>query len=215
MAKIIMNENATSPDTPSTGKRVLYSKNGGFYEKDDQGVETKLGSIEELNQLNDVEITNVEEGDFLIYDDTDSKWKNQKTTGTIFGCSFNETHDDTFDSNSSSNFETYTSMVVTQCEANKKYRIGTFTVWAMSTTSQDFEADITAQQEGGSEQVVGSLRQEAKDAGTDQKISSSGFFYYTPTVSGDITLRLKYRPESGGGTAYMWYGGLEWWRVEL
>ena len=42
MGKITTSEEGVTPNTPSVGRRTLYPKSDGWYELDDQGVETKL-----------------------------------------------------------------------------------------------------------------------------------------------------------------------------
>lgn len=44
MSKIIMKENASTPDIPSLGKRLIYPKADGWYERDSSGVESKIGA---------------------------------------------------------------------------------------------------------------------------------------------------------------------------
>jgi len=191
--------------------------------------ETKLGhiTVTQAVDLDDMETkadnalspsgTPVD-GDLAVYNGTTSQWEATKRTAHVFGCSATEEHDDTFASNSStSTYQTYLEHTSVVCEANKKYRIGVFIVWAMNTSSTNFHAQIQID-EGSGYTPVGELIQEAKDAGSDQKIVSSGFFYFTPTGT-SIDLRLQFKPDIGGGggtkTAYVHYGGLEWWRAEL
>ena len=43
MSKQVMTEQATAPDTPSSGKVIIYAKTDGLmYSKDDTGTETAM-----------------------------------------------------------------------------------------------------------------------------------------------------------------------------
>lgn len=40
--QINVTEQASTPDAPSTGRWLLYAKENGWYQEDDQGVETAI-----------------------------------------------------------------------------------------------------------------------------------------------------------------------------
>jgi len=147
-----------------------------------------------------------------VYNAETENWENGNPNATVFGSSFYETSDDTFASNGSSAWQEYLSLSALQDASGAKYRIGVFVVWGISSTSDDFEARLQVT-ENGSTITVGILAQEAKDDGTDQKIASSGFFYYTSTTSGTLKIDMDFRPESDDETAYVHYAGIEFWRV--
>lgn len=184
--------------------------------KDSSGNVGNVGTsgISELNDLSDATTTGGETGDFLIRN-ASGNYVTGKTTASVFGCGADEISRNELDSNSSATFEEYLRLEAVACELNKKYRIGVFVIWAMSSNSNDYEADLYVQENGQTAQKIGELRQEAQDPGQDQKISSAGFFYYTPTASTDFDVWIEYRPEGGNGTAYTWYAGIEAWRTGL
>jgi hypothetical protein len=213
MGKIQMDELLSAPANPASGKRLIYPKSDGWYQKDAAGNETKLEGASQLNDLTDLNLTSPSEGEYLKY--TSGEWVNVIDNGDIFGDNFKENFRDEFDSNSSSSFEEYLRLEDAACVVGRKIRIGVFVIWAMSSTSSDYEADLYVEESGQSPVKVGELRQEAQDSGTDQKISSSGFFYYTPSVSTQLDIYIEYRSEGGNATAYTWYAGIETWRVQL
>lgn len=215
MGKIRLDEELATPDTPPAGKRIIYAKSDGFYELDSAGNEKKIAGATSLDELTDVTITGTPVDSANIrYNATSGQWENALFTSDIFGCSFAETSNAVFDSNGSSSYENHSTLVASQCEAGKKYRIGVFAIWNSSTTSNDVEIQITVD-EGSGEVQLGRLKVEAKEAGTDNEVPDAGFFYYTPSTSGDVTLRINYRMQDGTGTAYMFYSAIEWWRVGL
>lgn len=77
MSKLIMTEQATAPDTPASGKRIVYAKADGWYQKDDTGTEVKLTGATQLNELLDVDITSLADGELLVYNSTSGEWENQ------------------------------------------------------------------------------------------------------------------------------------------
>jgi hypothetical protein len=215
MSVLLMGENSVSPSTPSSGERLIYPKADGWYQKNSAGIETKVQGANYLSDLLDVDITNKDEGDILIYNASTQKWVADKTNATVFGCSFSEASNAVGGSNATNTNVTYLTLESNVCEAGKKYRLGVFIVWAMSVTNQSFEASLTVAEGAGADVVVGQMVMRATTAGSQYAIPSSGFFYYTPATSAVCTIKIKYRVQSGTGTAYMDYGGIEWWRASL
>lgn len=212
-----MSENASKPSSPSSGKRKIYPKSDGWYELKSDGTETKIAGATTLNDLTDVTILSTPtKGQVLIYDADDSgTWVPAQTNGFVFGCSFTEASRADFTSTNSTSYVNYLTEVAGTCESNKRYRVGVFVTMNGSSTGRDSYAEVTIQEGTGTPVQAGELRVEPKEAGTDNEVPHSGFFYYTPTTSDTITLRINFKSENSDASAYMFYAGLEWWRAEL
>lgn len=216
MSELILNENATATVTPSAGERSLYPKADGWYDLDDNNVETKVGGATALPDLGDVVISSPEKGDVLVYDlNDDSKWASGKLNGFVFGCGFSEASRSDFQSTSSVTYVNYLTETNIPCVANKKSRIGVFAIINGESTSRDIYVEVTIKEGSGSETQIGEMRLEPKEGGTDNQIPVSGFFYYTPTTTDTVTIKMNFKSEQSGYSVYMFHGAIEWWRVEL
>ena len=209
MSLLLMNERSTAPDAPSSGKRFIYPKSDGWYQKDAAGNEIKITGATNIDELLDVDITTPANGDLLIYNSSTSKWENIQTDATVHGCSM--THDERmeYDTNSTSDYKDYLEIEPSACVTGKDYRIGVTACWNMSNASRNIQMQLEVD---GNQ--IGLLELETKDTGADIRNWTSSFFYF-PASAASHTLTLSYRPENSSDTARMYYAGLEWWRTEL
>jgi len=141
-----------------------------------------------------------------IYTKDDGGNVSSQTT-PVFGNCFEETSNDTDDTNSTTTYKNHATITKTSCAAGK-YRIGMFAIWRMNTTSYNIQIQVTV---NGTE--IGLMEVETKDSNSDIRNPDCGFVYYTHT-GGALEVKLNYRPENSSYTAYLYNSKLEIWRVE-
>jgi hypothetical protein len=88
------------------------------------------------------------------------------------------------------------------------YRIGWSYLYRLNTASRDFGARVQVD----NTTTVWEARVETKDAGSDQRVSASGFYHIALTNATHI-IDLDYRSANGTNTAYIYTAVLEFWRV--
>jgi len=200
-ATVRSNHTGTQPASTITGLATVATT--GHYDD----LNNKPTLVTSLNGLSDVDLTGLADGDYLRYNQTAGVFEVEGAVSGNFGAQFEYLTDDTQDSNGSSTYETYLTGTM-YFDAGSTYRIGAGSVIAMSTTGSDWEGLLNID---GT--TIGFMTEELKDAGTDQGMPRYMPFLYAPTTSGNKTVRLRYRPENGNGTAYIFYGIIEKWRV--
>lgn len=77
---VVQKELSTTPATPASGQRKIYPKSDGWYDLNDVGTETKLGSgigAASIDDLTDVDTSTVSptDGQALVWDDVNGQWK--------------------------------------------------------------------------------------------------------------------------------------------
>lgn len=148
--------------------------------------------------------------DVIILEDSAASYAKKKATigsfappfGTYYQIAENETEATT----NSTSPQTRLTLSPTSLPLGT-YRVGWFFNWSLSSTSQDFRAQVTV---NGTQHAY--ISQEPQDAGTDQNIPASGFFPVSG-LSGSPTILLQYWSSNSGVTAYIRNARLEFWRI--
>lgn len=201
-----MSELSVAPDSPTSGKRLIYPKSDGWYGKNAAGVEQKITGADTLGDLTDVNLTSIADGQILEYDSTDSEFKNVNPPN--FGKEFDYVNSYVSDSNGTTTYETYLTKSM-YFAANYEYLLNVGVSLAMSSSSYDWEGIITID---GT--PIGTMQEELKDPGQDQNVARSMHFVYSPTTTGNKAVVLGYRPENTSATAYINYGIITKWRIQ-
>ncbi len=154
-------------------------------------------------------------GEVTVFPDIDGNMKvideNGGVSGfdKIYGSNYKKNYNNQTVTNSSDIPLLYNSMIMLNISAGAVIKISAFAVWNMSVTNKLFNSILYV---NGVE--IGSLSEKTNDTGSDVRNPRSGFFFYTNPLTQDLTIELKFAPQSAGPTASMYYGAIEGKRVE-
>jgi hypothetical protein len=126
-----------------------------------------------------------------------------------FGEDFQESRNSTTVSNASSFYTVHNQITLTDLTPTSKYRIGGTFTWGMSTGTRNIEIIITV---NGIEDKR--LEMEVKDTGAEIRNLNSTFLYAIVSPSGELDIKIEFKPENSNDLATMYDSHLEVWRVE-
>lgn len=161
-----------------------------------------------IDTLRDVEISGLVNGDYLIYDSVDQKFKNQKPPR--FGIDFIEESKVNTETTTGASFVTYSvlNFSVSLDDANNKYRLNADFLWSHNSASNDIRVRVLL--DGN---PVKEIRIEPKDAGADQRFQNNILYYANDLTVGNHSFALQYRPATASRISSMYESVIECWRV--
>ena len=131
-------------------------------------------------------------------------------SNVIFGQEYTNVSDESQSSTTSTSFQEKLSMTTGNLVDGAKYLISWCYRWRASSTTQDFLAQVQL----NNTTTVMSHRQEPKDAGANQVYVNSGFYEYTASGTGSLSIDLDYCSSNVAVTAYISEARMSFWRVE-
>lgn len=103
---------------------------------------------------------------------------------------------------------------VTDLDEVNKYRMNTSFSYGHNSASNDIRVQLVLDLGTPNEFIFPEIREEAKDAGADQRYGRSILGYSQNLTEGSHTLTLQYRPATASRVSRMYNSVLEVWRVK-